>query len=263
MGQLFSTTDATTSWTHEQYPFCESIQNNGALPEYINTITSISYLLSFILGCLYSSVDYFTIGKILQSSLVPLALGSALFHATLWTLFGNLDVFSMLFLSFYGSLFALDTTLLHFGQKKDIIYSLSTMGFLLAVSIQSIQYNGMSLILLVGGPQCITLLCIILLVIFTPMTRAIKYMIIAELCFIIIGVGESYVEATCIREPGWSREFIGSHGIWHVCTAYSTHLLLHAFTYIRGNLGGNRASFKDGWFFLIFPCVNVNREDEL
>ena len=107
-------------------------------------------------------------GKFINSSLFILSMSSFMFHQTLWAILGNIDVFSMLFLSYLGSYLFVEITLCFLVLSRLIRHKLLFFvtliyiaAFIFAISIWSLSANGNALAIVTAVPQIITLICIV------------------------------------------------------------------------------------------------------
>jgi hypothetical protein len=250
-----------------QPPFCEYYQQDKNLPELGNSYSSLLYILLSLYSIVFSSASVVsTSSRVFLSILFLTGVSSFLFHYTLWNVMGNMDVISVLSLSYYGSYYCIDAFLRCLSRMDHIIHLLPfvwILAFDSALSLWFVPEFSIPLYYLVIPPQVFLVgviggMHIIALQQGTP-RDLIDPLIYADLGALILG-GSSIIPIYV--DPMCSYPYLRTHTLWHIGSAYGVFLLFQAFLFIKCKSEGRDVQYNrsTNWFgsywFYILPCVD-------
>lgn len=252
-----------------QPPFCEYYQQNKNLPELGNSYSSLLYILLSLYSIIFTPTTVITTStRIFLSILFLTGVSSFLFHYTLWNVMGNMDVISVLSLSYYGSYYCIDAflkCLTHVEYFIGILPFVWILAFDAALSLWFVPEFSIPLYYLVIPPQ-IFLIGVIGWMHFYIFTQrdivgALIYADVGALVLCASAIIPIYIDPQC------SYPYLRTHTLWHIGSAYGVFLLFQAFLFIKCKSEGrdvqyNRSTnwFGSRWFYIL-PCVNRPSDD--
>lgn len=241
-----------------QPPFCEYYQQDKNLPELGNSYSSLLYVILSLYSILFSSLSTSCVSsRIFLTILFLTGVSSFSFHYTLWNVMGNMDVISVLSLSYYGSYYCIDSFLRCLSRVDHIINILPFVwifAFDTALSLWFVPEFSTPLYYLVIVPQVFLVWVIgwMHLYIFTQ-RDIVGALIYADIGALILG-GSAIIPIYI--DPQCSYPYLRTHTLWHIGSAYGVFLLFQAFLFIKCKSEGRDVQYKSGsrWFYIL-PCV--------
>lgn len=255
-----------------QPPFCEYYQQNKNLPELGNSYSSLLYVILSLYSTLFSplSTSYLS-SRIFLTILFLTGISSFLFHYTLWNVMGNMDVISVLSLSYYGSYYCIDSflrclqldpTSLRADRVIQLLAYVWIIAYNVALSLWFVPEFSIPLYYLVIVPQVFLVGVIGGMNFYIVRQRGdlILPLIYADTGALVLGASAMipiYIDPQC------SYSYLRTHTLWHIGSAYGVFLLFQAFLFIKCKSDGRDVQYKrsTNWFgsywFYIFPCVDT------
>lgn len=235
-------------WKKKSNPFCESRFREV---EVLNILSSLTYPLVALILCLNiirrhhklcRRIDFFLFVAGLICTLCCLGFFSALFHGTMYTIWGRADCFCIIFLFFWTQCYLCARLFLQWNRKAHSVWvgCGSILGATIILTVLSFSFGfGKVFVLMLSVHVLWTLvLCTIMLKntykhsrdkhLWWRFSLSVLFGIVA-VCFWFL------VDARCVDQPGLplAPSVQTGHFWWHIFTGASIYCFVYALVLFR------------------------------